>query len=91
MEIKNTIVDPIHIFNHNDYLMEELTKPISIYVAENEDTHQKFFLIKKGEKYDPDTKYSFINHIEKSFDLNHPSLVQFLDIQSKNHIYFTDI
>lgn len=88
MEFENIIVNTIHIFNNENYTIKKVIHRKQIYIVEENST-QLFYLIKKREKFIPNTKNSFINHLEKSFDLIHPSIINLAGYSvEKPYLYY---
>lgn len=89
MEFENITVDPIHIFKHNNYTIGEKINNEKIHVAVEKNTNQFFFLLKKGEKNILKTNKSFIDHLEKSFELIHPSIINLSGYTiNKQYLYY---
>lgn len=74
MELKNAVADPIHIFNIQEYVIIGTEKFKKILVR-SKDQRRLYYLNKNGEEYNPQTKYSIISQMEKSFELVHPSIL----------------
>ncbi|KAK8857732.1 hypothetical protein M9Y10_016140 [Tritrichomonas musculus] len=76
MKTKQVIVDPIHVFDSETFDTKKLEDPGQIYfIAQQRDSDQLFYLVKKAENFSPKTKNSFINYLEKSTELIHPSII----------------
>lgn len=75
MDLKKVVIDPIHVFINEKYKIKEPISSNQYQIVKCNDTDELFYLIKKGEDYDSDTKPSFIYYIEKSFELIHPAII----------------
>ena len=81
-------LDSIHIFNHEDFFEStQSSKLRKTRIVTN--NNQLYYLIKKGEEYDINTKYSYLNYIEKSFSLIHPALINISGFSTeKAYLYY---
>ena len=88
--MKNAIVDLIHTAPESDFETERILIPDKLYVVHlvNYPT-VLFFLFKKGNEFISNTKYQFINHCEKSFELIHPSILNIVGyLLEKPYLYY---
>lgn len=88
--MKNAIVDLIHTAPESDFETERILIPDKFYVVHLvNDPTVLFFLYKKGCEFVSNTKYQFINHCEKSFELIHPSILNIVGFSlEKPYLYY---
>lgn len=86
MEIESSIVDPAHIFNYSYHVIKDFSSMQQIQVVRVEQKDKLYFLKKKN--FDFSTNYLFINYLEKSFELVHPSIINLSGFSTNTHSLF---
>ena len=90
MDLKSTIIDQIHIFDHTKFIEnEESINQRGILIATHKSKDLICYLVKKEEDFNEHNKIMFIDKCEKSYELIHPSILNLSGFSiQKPYLYY---